>query len=126
MILQQDKVGAKAYELAEREAIAADWFELAARSNHAGAMVRLGFLHEKGVKINRNQVLVDKSIAKAAKWYQRAADGEHNNPEAQNALGLLFYKNQITHKVLDELKRDSDYAGNVMGSGNVYGGQSLG
>ena len=100
MILQQDKVGAKSYELAEREAIAADWFELAARSNHAGAMVRLGFLHEKGVKINRNQVLVDKSIAKAAKWYQKAADGEHNSPEAQNALGLLFYKNLITHKVL--------------------------
>ena len=44
------------------------------------------------IRINKKQIILERNIPEAARWYQEAADGEYNNSDAQNSLGLLFYK----------------------------------
>jgi TPR repeat protein len=55
----------------------------AAESGNARAQTQLGFMHERGLRVQQDYFL-------AAKWYHRAAlQGE---PHGQHRLGLLFNK----------------------------------
>ena len=106
MILQQDTKGATPNQLAEREARAYEWFHKASEQGHPNAMVQLGFLYEKGIRVSKKQIILERNIPEAAKWYQEAADGEHNNDNGQNSLGLLFYKGLISQREI-EMMRES-------------------
>ena len=54
-------------------------------------------LYEKGIGN-----YLKKDIIQAQKYYQKAADGNYNNSEAQNRLGLLYYKGKVDRKLINE------------------------
>ena len=68
MILQQPTKGITLNQIAEREARAYEWFHKAAEQGHPGAMVQLGFLYEKGIRINKKQIILERNIPEAARW----------------------------------------------------------
>ena len=65
----------------QNHAEAAKWFRLAAEQGHAGAQLKLGDMHYRGVGVPRDH-------AEAAEWFRRAA--EQGEEWAQHALGVLY------------------------------------
>ena len=74
-----------------------EYFIKAAEQQHPGALCEYGSYYEKGLKGANGQYIIEKDLQEAQKYYQEAAD-KHDNAEAQNKLGVLYYKNKISRK----------------------------
>lgn len=74
-------------EVARDTALAAQWFEKAARQGLAPAQFRLGSMYEKGIG-------VDKDYAAARKWYNAAATA--GNARAMHNLAVLLIEGEDT------------------------------
>lgn len=74
-------------DVARDTALAAQWFEKAARQGLAPAQFRLGSMYEKGIG-------VDKDYAAARKWYNAAATA--GNARAMHNLAVLLIEGEDT------------------------------
>ena len=98
-------------DVARDTALAAQWFEKAARQGLAPAQFRIGSMYEKGIG-------VDKDYAAARKWYNAAATA--GNARAMHNLAVLLIEGEDTkpfygaaaqwfRKAADYGVRDSQY-----------------
>jgi len=95
VLLANDGVASAQFELASRymdgrdvtrdPALAAQWFEKAARQGFAPAQFRLGSMYEKGVGVERD-------YATARKWYNSAASA--GNARAMHNLAVLMIEGE--------------------------------
>ncbi|HWK44561.1 MAG TPA: tetratricopeptide repeat protein [Stellaceae bacterium] len=65
----------------KNDAIAVEWYRMAADKDHAGAQNNLAFAYQHGRGVTRD-------FGEAARLFRRAA--EHGLADAQNSLGLLY------------------------------------
>jgi TPR repeat protein len=65
-------------------------WEEAAKMGHLESMTDLGYIYEKGLKVD-GRLIIEHDASKAFEYYSKAA--EQNFPRALNNLASLYYSN---------------------------------